>query len=313
MPDTAAPLISIVCCTHNRVQFVRTHLAALRPQLVDGVELIYALDNCTDGSFEFLQEAAQGLPQVRVHEHRGEKGLFNCRNFGLSHARGQFVHFLDDDDGVEPGFYAQLCTALARPENRDVDIYLSRLRISLPDGSQSEREVVSPACARQGQTLGHELHLRGDLFRAILDAQLYFNGANALFSRALLTRYGYRQELKKSADWLFNLESALRGPLHIVYSPEVAADYFVHSASMSLGPDKVGWNAKVFDILLTLAAEHPEHLAAVRAACARANFDAGYCLRLTDRARARQHYGRAFQLGLRGKSLLAMVKLALGR
>lgn len=307
-----SPLISIVCCTHNRLEFVRTHLQALVPQLREGLEVLYALDHCTDGTKAFLQEATQHLPQVRIAENDRDRGLFNCRNFGIAQSRGTFIHFLDDDDGVEDGFYAGALASLSA-QQQPVDLYLTALHVTRPDQPLSSQTVLSPAMLQRCVQIGDELHLQGDLFRGVLDGEIYFNGANTLYSRELLARYGFRGSLKKSADWLFALESALLAPLHIVFNPHLAAKYFVHTASMSLAPDKAAWNAKVFDILLDLAAPGHPHRLAIAEVCAMANFHAGYAYRQTDRQQALALYRRAFRLGLRRKSLLAMAKLALGR
>lgn len=309
---TASPLISIICCTHNRLEFVRSHLEALVPELRDGVEVLYALDHCTDGTRAFLQDATQHLPQVRIAENDGDRGLFNCRNFGIAHSHGRFIHFLDDDDGVESGFYAGALASL-NAQTQPVDLFLTALHVSEPDEALKDMPVLSPRMLERCVKVGDELHLQGDLFRDVLDGELYFNGANTLYSRALLQRYGFRGWLKKSADWLFALESSLLGPLHIVHDPRLAAKYFVHSASMSLAPDKAGWNAKVFDILLDLAPPGNMHRNAILEVCAMANFHAGYAYRQTNRAQALALYRRAFTLGLKGKSLAAIAKLAIGR
>lgn len=309
---TPAPLISIICCTHNRMDFVRTHLQALIPQLQEGVEVLYALDHCTDGTKAFLEASTRHLPQVRIAENDGDRGLFNCRNFGIAHSRGTFIHFLDDDDGVEDGFYAGVLASLGK-QPQPVDLYLTALHVSQPGQPLTDKAVFSPTYLQRSVKVGDELHLQGDLFRAVLDGEIYFNGANTLYSRALLERYGFRGALKKSADWLFALESSLLAPLHIVYNPRLAAKYFVHNASMSLAPDKAGWNAKVFDTLLTLAPPGHPHRDAIVKVCAMANFHAGYAYRRTDRPQALALYRRAFSLGLRGKSLQAIAKLAIGR
>ena len=172
---------------------------------------------------------------------------------------------------------------------------------------------MPPELAKQGSTQGHELHLRGDWFGPILRGQLYFNGANALYSKALLQRYGYRSELKKSADWLFILEAALCQPLYLVYNPQIMANYYVHAASMSVGPDKAVWNARVFDLLMDMAHRKPEWAREIRARCAKANFDAGYALRRTNQLQALRHYCRAVTKGELSRGVLAIMKLPLSR
>lgn len=304
------PLISIICCTHNRLQFVRDHLEVVKGQLGSAVELIYALDHCDDGTREFLEAAkAQGV-QLQIHENDGDRGLFNCRNFGMRHARGSYIHFLDDDDSVEPGFYAQAVASLGAAQEA-ADLYMSRLMICEPDGRRYDKPVFSPHWEAQAEKNGDEWRLRGDLFLAMLNGQIYFNGANTLYRRELLDRYGFRKELKKSADWLFCLEASLLGELRIVHNRAMTANYVLHPASMSLSPDKQSWNAKMFDILLQLAQTHGRHLEPITHNCAMAHFHAGYSNRHLDRAKAWAHYRRAFALGLRRQSALAALKLAL--
>jgi len=307
------PIVSVVCCTHNREGFARSHFEALRRHLGENIELIYALDNCTDGTRATLEALAAGHPKVRVLEHRGERGLFNCRNFGMAHACGAYIHFLDDDDSVEPDFYAHACAGLQPHGVAVPDIYLSRLRITNEGGKSGERELIPASLAQQGTTQGHELHLTGNLFGPILQGQLYFNGANAVFSKALLHRYGYRSALKKSADWLFILEAALCQPLHVAYNPRMMANYYVHATSMSISPDKAVWNAKVFEFLLTLAQRKPEWAREIKVRCAKANFDAGYALRRNNRRQALRHYIRAIELGQFFIGFLAILKLPVAR
>ena len=302
------PTISVVCCTHNREDFARRHFEAMRSHLGEDIELLYALDNCTDSTRAKLEALAGSNSKVRVLSHQGERGLFNCRNFGIANARGTYIHFLDDDDSVEPHFYAHACAGLRPAVHSGVDIYLSRLRVTTSTEQSYEREVVPVEMVQRGMALGDELHLKGDLFGPILQGRLYFNGANALFSTALLQRYGYRSELKKSADWLFILEAALRQPLHLAFNAQMVANYYVHSSSMSIRPDKAVWNARVFELLLAMAHLKPEWADEIRRRCARASFDAGYALRTGDRPKARSLYWRSFQLCARVQPLLAMAK-----
>jgi len=314
IPNPAVdPLISVVCCTHNRSAFVRRHLEILRPHLNEQIELVYALDNCTDDTLKFLTQEAQTLASVRVVEHHGERGLFNCRNFGLTQARGRYIHFLDDDDSVEPGFYAALTQSMSIPSNHDVDIFVTCLRTWLPDGSQTDQQVFAPEWQARAERQGNELHLRGDLFPGVLGGKIYYYNGNALYQSALLRRYGFRSGFKKSADWLLNLESALSAPLHVALVESAVANYFIHENSMSLGPDKAFWNARVFEVLLTLTEGRPEYREAVRTICAEANFSAAYAMRRSKPAEARKHYLRAYSLGKRAPSVLALAKMLVRR
>jgi glycosyltransferase involved in cell wall biosynthesis len=313
-PESAtAPAVSVVCCTHNREGFARTHFESMRRHLGENIELVYALDNCTDNTLSTLQGLTQHHANVRVLEHRGERGLFNCRNFGIAHAQGRYIHFLDDDDSVEPGFYSGVCAGLKEHPTEQPDIYLTRLRVTSDDGHQEEKKVLPDEVAQQAQVRGEELHLQGDWFAPIFRGQIYFNGANALYSKALLQRYGYRSELKKSADWLFILEATISQRLYLVYHRKLVANYYVHAASMSISPDKAVWNARVFELLLDIAKSDSNWIHEIRERSASANFHAGFALRRTDRRRALRHYLYAARNGHAIRSLAAILKLAIPR
>lgn len=304
----AHPVISIICCTHNRRAFVATHLAALREELTDQIELVYALDNCTDDSLAYLQAEAGGLSNVRILDYRGPGGLFNCRNFSLDHAHGRYIHFLDDDDSVDPGYHRSICASLPAPDGAPLDAYVTGMVILRDDGSTERLEILRPAGQARASRHGALWHLQADL-GALLNGHIYFNCANTLFSRDFFQRNRFRGEIRKSADWLLYLEAALVQDLRCVVDESLSAIYYVHQNSMSIAPDKSNWNAIIFDRLLQQTGADSPYFAEVRRCCAKANFDAGYANRTGAKARACGFYLRAIQLGLIQPSLLAMAKL----
>lgn len=305
------PTISIICCTHNRQSFVEQHFSRLAADLPSDVELIYALDNCTDGTRDYLAAHAADMPNVRIAEYRGPGGLFNCRNFGLEAAEGDYIHFLDDDDGVEPGYHRRACELLRGKAGTPMDAYLTGMSVERLSAPAQRQQIVAPELAAQGQRHGEELHLHGDLFTSILRGQLYFNCANALFSRAFFDGHRFRSEIRKSADWLYYLEAALRRELHFVVNESLQANYFVHASSMSVSPDKSMWNARIFDTLLAAVAPGSKHYLEVRQACASANFSAGFDVRRSRKGAALRYYLRALRLGMTGLALRGIVKLPL--
>jgi glycosyltransferase involved in cell wall biosynthesis len=304
-------ILSIICCTHNRLVFVQKHFEQLRHDLPEQVELIYALDNCSDGTQAYLQQQAGGMPNVRVLDYRGPGGLFHCRNHGFEHSNGRYIHYLDDDDSVESGYHRQLRTKLQDQRLRGIDAYITGMTIEISDGSKTLKAIVAPGLQARAQRHGDELHVRGDLFTAVLRGEIYFNCANAIFSRGFLERHRFRGEFKKSADWLLYLEAALSGDLHLVVNETLRVNYYIHELSMSVAPDKSHWNARIFDQLLSVTPKASIHRPEVRAACAKANFEAGYASRRSDKRSAMLHYAKAISLGFVRRPLTGLMKLPL--
>lgn len=304
-------IISIICCTHNRLAFVEKHFELLRHELPSQVELIYALDNCSDGTQAYLLQEAGSMPNVRVLDYRGPGGLFHCRNHGFEFSRGRYIHYLDDDDSVEGGYHRQLRTVLRDERLHGIDAYITGMTIELSDGSKTQKEILAPRLQARGQRQADGLYLSGDLFTAVLRGEIYFNCANAIFSRNFLARHRFRGEFRKSADWLLYLEAALSGDLHLLVNETLKVNYYIHELSMSVAPDKSLWTARIFDQLLSVTSPTSKHRPEIQAACARANFEAGYATRRSDKRSAMLHYARAMRLGDVLRALTAMMKLPL--
>lgn len=304
-------IISIICCTHNRLAFVEKHFELLRHELPSQVELIYALDNCSDGTQAYLLQEAGSMPNVRVLDYRGPGGLFHCRNHGFAFSSGRFIHYLDDDDSVEGSYHSQLRTVLQDERLHDIDAYITGMTIELSDGSKTQKAIVAPGLVARGQRQTEGLHLNGDLFTAVLRGEIYFNCANAIFSRTFLERNRFRGEFRKSADWLLYLEAALSGDLHLLVNETLQVNYYIHEQSMSVAPDKSIWNARIFDQLLSVAPPQSKHRRQIQAACAGAHFEAGYATRRSDKRMSLLHYAKSIKLGLVLRPLIAMMKLPL--
>src|SRR5690349_8064661 len=74
---------------------------------------IVAVDDCSpDYSGAILAEYAARDPRVRVVTAPRNLGLGRARNFGLEHATGEYVWFLDSDDWLSDGSLAAVADRL---------------------------------------------------------------------------------------------------------------------------------------------------------------------------------------------------------
>ena len=308
MSEPASPNVTVVCCTHNRVQFVRRHYAMLRDRLTSACEILYALDHCTDDTLAFVQGIAAVDPRVRFAANDGPAGLFSCRNFGIAQARGRYIHYLDDDDAVSDGFYAAIDAAIAA--GLEGEMLLTDLVLD-EEGHAPRHLTIVDRQHVATHTEGPATIIEGDLFDHILHGRLYFYNGNTLIRRNLLQRHPFRAEIRKTADWLLYLEVSHLQPIRQVYLPGVHAIYCVHGASMSIAPDKVYWSMKAFEALYGLVPRDHAHAPATRRAYARALFDAGYAARLKNKHAAMGYYWQSARLGRPLKAMLAVAKLAL--
>ena len=106
--------VSVVIPTYRRpVQLVEAVRSALDQEGVN-VE-VFVIDDSSDAS---ASAAIKSLGDKRITYRRMEKptgGLpSKVRNLAWPWAHGRYIHFLDDDDRMEPGAYAALIAALEK-------------------------------------------------------------------------------------------------------------------------------------------------------------------------------------------------------
>ena len=104
------PDISVIICTRNRLDDIKSSLEAFEKQTKPEYAEIIIVDNgSTDGTGEYLrrcQEDYRGPRLLTIFEER--PGLSVARNRGLEDAVGAWVVFPDDDAVVPPTYIEQL-------------------------------------------------------------------------------------------------------------------------------------------------------------------------------------------------------------
>lgn len=105
-------LISVVMTCYNAAPYVEQAVSCVMKQTYPEVELIVVDDGSTDGSIDILQQLAEHYSPRLTLLFEGRMGLYPARNFGLEHARGGHVAFLDADDYWTADALEKLATAL---------------------------------------------------------------------------------------------------------------------------------------------------------------------------------------------------------
>ncbi|MFJ4919819.1 glycosyltransferase family 2 protein [Streptomyces sp. NPDC088725] len=147
--------LSVVVPFYNVQTYAPETLRSLRANTRDDFEFLLVDDCSSDGTLEILERAERELPGAVVLRHERNGGLATARNTGLDSARGEFVTFLDGDDWVAPGYYAQVVEAA---EGLGVDFVrtdhvqftgkartIHRVPVGLRDEVLRPRDVILPA------------------------------------------------------------------------------------------------------------------------------------------------------------------------
>ncbi|MCL2670808.1 MAG: glycosyltransferase [Clostridiales bacterium] len=111
------PTLSVIVPVYNPGRYLRACVESVFGQSFSDWELILVDDGSTDGSGEICREYTERDGRV-VFRSIPNSGVSVARNTGLELARGQWLHFLDSDDYLEPDAYAHLLQ-IAASQNAD--------------------------------------------------------------------------------------------------------------------------------------------------------------------------------------------------
>ena len=120
--------ISIIIPVFNAEKYLPETFRSL--SLQDDFELILVDDGSTDSSLQICREYAATKSNVKVFT-QSNGGPSKARNFGVSQATGEYITFLDADDGFSVGALEKACTYL---KENPVDILFQQIQRSTMDG-----------------------------------------------------------------------------------------------------------------------------------------------------------------------------------
>lgn len=212
---TRSPLVSVIIPAYNARAFVLDALASVEAQRVPAVqgvqgaqagfelEILLIDDGSTDGTADLV---AAEMPRVRIIR-QANAGVAAARNTGLLAAMGEFITFLDADDGWFPGkLRAQLDYLAAHPE---VGLVWHRWLVWRPDDAgvfhwpEPPRDLGSP-----------ESLLSGWLYLPLLQ-DCVVHTSTAMIRRAVVAEVGlFDADLKIGEDYDYWLRIARRTRMH---------------------------------------------------------------------------------------------------
>lgn len=145
----AAPLVSVIIPVYDPGPYLEKCLESVCGQTLEDLEIVCVDDRSTDTSPEVLQAWAARDPRIRVLSHTQNRGCAATRNTGMAAARGRYIHFMDSDDWIDPGYLEELVT-IAERENLPL-VMNSQIILEFPDDTHLRFEP-----GNFGETVGFD-------------------------------------------------------------------------------------------------------------------------------------------------------------
>lgn len=113
------PKVSVIVPFYNVENYIEKCLETLVNQTLKDIEIILVNDGSKDRSIDIVKKFINEYPEKIVYLEKGNGGLSDARNFGIPHAKGEYIAFLDSDDYVEKDMYENMYE-LAKKEDSDM-------------------------------------------------------------------------------------------------------------------------------------------------------------------------------------------------
>lgn len=97
-----------------------------------GYEVICVLDPSTDSTLSILQSYADQNACVRIYQPESRLGIGGSRNFGLTHAKGEYIWYVDSDDSIVSSSVVEF---LKQAEKEQLDVLAFNFNDLNEDGS----------------------------------------------------------------------------------------------------------------------------------------------------------------------------------
>ena len=96
------PLVSIIIPTHNRKERLERALNSVLDQTWRPIEIVVVDDASDDDTPEYLSSLQDEYDSICVLRNETSRGAAVSRNIAISHAHGEYITGLDDDDYWRP-------------------------------------------------------------------------------------------------------------------------------------------------------------------------------------------------------------------
>ena len=117
---TPQPLFTIVLSGYQTEPYLQKALDSVAAQTYRDFEVICYVEECTDRSLEMCRAMAERDPRFKVATGPKSGSGGPSRNYGMDHASGEYVVFVDGDDWILPDMLEKLSGKLKQTGPLDI-------------------------------------------------------------------------------------------------------------------------------------------------------------------------------------------------
>lgn len=218
------PLITAVIPLYNGQEFIEAALASIFAQNRKPDEIIIVDDGSTDAGPEIVVQLAETNAVRLLRKQNG--GQSSARNFGVEHAHGDLIAFLDQDDMWYPDHLAELIKPYLANQSVEVGWSYSNVDEVNQEGSVISRGFLDTLAAR---------HPKRSIFACLAQDMFVLPSASLISRRAFEKAGGFDERLSGYEDDDLFLRMFHAG-FDNVYLPQSLSKWRIYATSSSYSP-----------------------------------------------------------------------------
>lgn len=190
--------ISIIVPMYNAEEFIAEAIESALNQTYHHIELLLINDGSSDSTGNICREYAEKSEKIKYFE-KSNSGVSDTRNFGIGHASGDYIIFMDADDSI--------------PQNAVESFVLELSECDYDSVFAGHRNVYDKTSVNRLMRLPNGIYVYEDLKHKLLDdgtmtGILFGSVCGACYRTAFLKekQLRFRSEVKVNEDGLFNIE-----------------------------------------------------------------------------------------------------------
>ncbi|MEC4813034.1 MAG: glycosyltransferase family A protein [Scytonema sp. PMC 1069.18] len=213
-----SPKVSVIVPAYNVRSYIKDALNSLERQSFNDFEAIVVDDGSVDGTtLEVKSYTERDSRFILLQKQNG--GLSSARNYGIRHARGEYIALLDGDDVYHPDKLANHVQRLDRTS--EVGVVYSASRAIRNDGSPTLIHISGKP-------------VKPDPLLALLCKNFVGHGSNAVFRRCLCEEVGeFDEELRSCEDLDFWMRVAEKRRWNFYRETRILCYYRVRPSGLS--------------------------------------------------------------------------------
>lgn len=240
--------VSVILPVYGVADYIEACTRSLLAQTLDDVEFLFVDDHGPDDSIAILQRTIGHHPrasQFRVLTPDRNLGAGMARNFGIQHALGEYISFIDPDDTVDPDMLEALYN---KAKSLDADIACCYMQKCYPDGSSGEL-LMNPRVDEGPLTRDK---------RAFILTRYVSLFASMIYRRSMILEHDIHFPEERAADDSFFVSSVWMMASSVGYVDRPLYHYLIRPGSVTTTrqSDKYKKRLAVFGKLMDYAREH---------------------------------------------------------